>query len=494
MIVSPKERSPKRPLGFIVHDAIGDAGTAWARLEHFRTDLYGCLGARADALFELIDALTGAARPIRSVAELTFEPTVRRGWGSLYQALQHGTIDTGEVADLLAGQVHDTRPDRPVMFAIDVSKYPRPDTRYVPDVGWQYAAERDRHGGMPVVPGWAMQWVAQVGLDNTRPRSSWCPPMTLARVPTTGNANDIAATQITATTTRVRRHHSDLSPLFLLDIGYCPIYLTQQLPAHAQILVRLRGDRVFHTRAPDRQPGQIGRPRKHGTRMALDEPDSWPTPDAQHTHTNSAGARTHTRAWHRMHPEPRPRRKWAGTDIVEGTLIRQDTTHPSGNIQTWWLWWAGPTDAFDLPALAGAYEHRFTIEHGFRFNKQDLSWTAYTPIHPDQAERWSWLVALAYTQLWLARPLIADQRMPWEKPRPPAQLSPRRVRRGFRRATADLPTPANAPKPSRPGPGRPQGSPNTTPRTRQPLIKKDRPANTGHPKGRSPLAKTTTNP
>src|SRR6185503_10536321 len=121
-------------------------------------------------------------------------------------------------------------------------------------------------------------------------------------------------------------------PLFLLDVGYCPIYLTQHLPEGVQILVRLRGDRVFFARPPTRVPGRVGAPRKHGARFALDEPDTWGVPDAEHTRTGSDGTVTHTQAWHRYHPEPRPRRKWEGTGIVEGTLIRRERTSRTGHV------------------------------------------------------------------------------------------------------------------------------------------------------------------
>jgi DDE superfamily endonuclease len=472
-----------------------EPGEDLARLAAFRRELHGCFGRWADTLFELVDALAGATRPIRSVAELMFEPVLRRGWGSLYQALEHGTVDLYAARDLLARQVQDPQAGLPLMFAIDVSKYPRPDTRVVADVGMQYAAERDRRGGVPAVPGWAMQWVAQVGLDAVvGARTSWCLPLDVVRVATDANSNEIAAEQIAQAAGRVRQARACAVPLFLLDVGYCPIYLTQQLPIYAQILVRLRSDRVFFTAPPPRTPGQGGRPRKHGARFALDEPDTWGAPDAVLDQMRPDGVRTRASAWHRMHPEPRPRRKWAGTDIVQGTLIRREKSFPGGHTQVWWLWWAGPADAFDLAILAGAYRHRFTIEHGFRFDKQDLFWTGHTPITPEQAQRWSWLVAFAYTQLHLARPLAADRRLPWEKPCPPEHLSPRRVRRVFRRVTAGLPTPARSPKPSRPGPGRPKGSKNTTVRTRQPVIKKGRPANTGHRKSRSPQATTTQDP
>ncbi|MEU5637028.1 hypothetical protein [Streptomyces rishiriensis] len=44
---------------------------------------------------------------------------------------------------------------------------------------------------------------------------------------------------------------------------------------------------------------------------------------------------------------------------------------------------------------------------------------------PEAADRWTWLVIIAHTQLRLAAPLATDQRKPWEKSTHPASLSPR---------------------------------------------------------------------
>src|SRR5215218_7805311 len=44
-----------------------------------------------------------------------------------------------------------------------------------------------------------------------------------------------------------------------------------------------------------------------------------------------------------------------------------------------------------------------TIEHTIRFWKQTLHWTLPRPRTPEQADRWTWLVLAAYTQLRLAR-------------------------------------------------------------------------------------------
>lgn len=70
------------------------------------------------------------------------------------------------------------------------------------------------------------------------------------------------------------------------------------------------------------------------------------------------------------------------------------------------------------------------------------------------------MIITAHTQLRLAGTLAEDIRHPWEEPAEPIRLTPARVRRGFRNLRLHLPCPARAPKPSRPGPGRPLGSKN----------------------------------
>src|SRR5512132_615169 len=112
-----------------------------------------------------------------------------------------------------------------------------------------------------------------------------------------------------------------------------------------------------------------------------------------------------------------------------------------------------------------------TIEHTVRFAKQTLGWTTPRPRHPAQADRWTWLVLAAYTQLRLARQAAADARLPWERPRPQPRLSPVRVRRGFPRLLCVLGSPAAAPKPAGRPPGRPKGRV-ADPATRYPAIKK----------------------
>src|SRR5690242_16104881 len=77
-----------------------------------------------------------------------------------------------------------------------------------------------------------------------------------------------------------------------------------------------------------------------------------------------------------------------------------------------------------------------------------------TPPSKDAPTRWTWLILACYAQLYLARHLAADIRLPWQQPCPPGRLTPARVRRGLRNIRQALPDLASAPKPGKPGPGR----------------------------------------
>ncbi|WP_353051016.1 hypothetical protein [Actinoplanes sp. NBRC 101535] len=132
-----------------------------------------------------------------------------------------------------------------------------------------------------------------------------------------------------------------------------------------------------------------------------------------------------------------------------------------------WLWWSHPAaDDREVDLARQAFLRRVDIEHTFRMLKQTLGWTRPKLRDPAAADRWTRLVLAAYTQLRLARGAVADLRRPWERPASAERLTPARVRRGFRHLRGKTGSPAAAPKPSRPGPGRPAGHRNNRPATR----------------------------
>src|SRR5919198_2837633 len=190
------------------------------RLGHFRTELHACFTRRADALFELGDALL-CAPAITSVAHLSLEPTHRRGWGSAYDALASGRIDTDRLRDLL---VRFLPPADPLVFAVDVTTWPRCDAECSPERGYYYHPSR-HSAGQPIVAGWAYQRIAQLGFD----RDSWTAPVDARRLYPLDDTDQTAAAQIRALLGRLPA--GGAVPLFVFDAGYDSAQLTLDLAA-----------------------------------------------------------------------------------------------------------------------------------------------------------------------------------------------------------------------------------------------------------------------
>lgn len=441
------------------------------KLGWFRLGLYGCATRRADALFELCDTLVAGTHVATGPPpHLSLEPAFRRGWGSAYGALRHGRIDAEALRDHLGAY----RPaDWPAVFAVDASSWARCDAETSPERGFYHHPSRHSNG-KPIVAGWNYSWIAQLNFEH----NSWSAPLDARRIGPNENTATVTADQVKALVGRIGGDGP--VPLLVFDAGYNPIGLSVDLAdTRAQILVRLRCDRVFYTDPPPQAGPRPGRPARHGRRFACDDPASWGEPDATLVASDPRYGHVEVAAWSGLHPKLSRTGRWKGEQrapIVTGTVISVRVEHlpksmnASGSLKTLWLWWNGPRTP-DLDLCWRAYIHRFDIEHTLRFVKHTLGWTTPRVRLPEQADRWTFLVLGAYNQLRLARRSVADHRLPWEPPRDPARLTPTRVRRGFRQLVHTLGTPANPPKPTKAGPGRPKGS-TTGPAPRHPTIKK----------------------
>jgi len=309
-------------------------------------------------------------------------------------------------------------------------------------------------------------------------RTSWTAVLDAVRLGPDDDETAVTAVQVRDVVTRlIAAGHwraDDPAILVIFDAGYDVTrlaYLLADLPV--ELLGRLRSDRVMQLPAPPRPPRTMGRPRKHGGELALADPATWPAPQVTTTTVTSRYGTAVTAAWDRVHPRLAHRPAWLDHDgplpVIEGTLIRLRVDHLPGerNPKPVWLWFSRTSATpDDVDRLWQAFLRRFDLEHTFRLFKQVLGWTAPKIRDPEAADRWTWLIIACHAQLRLARPLADDLRLPWERPAPPGRLTPARVRRGFRNIRATAAQPASAPKPGKPGPGRPPGSKNRRPAPR----------------------------
>lgn len=428
-------------------------------LQAFRYSLYDCLHRRSDALFELADAILAADAAVPSPVHLSLQAPHRRGWGSLYAALDRGRINDEALRKLLARLPLAGR-QTPV-YAVDVSVWPRCDAETSPQRGYYYHPSR-HSAGQPIVAGWAYQFVAQLNFV----RESWTALVDVERVRPAQDANVVAAEQVRALLGRLEER--DAVPLFVFDAGYDPVKLQRALEGSpCQVLVRLRAGRRFYGDPSLCDPPEhIGRPRRHGPKMKCNDPSTWPEPSAEYVCEDAGHGKVRVRAWARMHPKVQNhegRGSRGPLPIVVGTLILVEVERlPRGESRreprVLWLWWHGPEGtAPELDLLWRSYVRRFDLEHTFRFLKQSMGWATPRVRHPEQADRWSWLVVAAYTQLRLARARVADLRLPWERRYDAGRLTPVRVHRVVSSLLVEMGTPAKPPKPCGRSPGRPKG-------------------------------------
>ena len=425
-------------------------------LRAFRNSLYRCFERRADALFELADALLTAGT-VPSPVHLSLSPVHRRSWGSLYAALSRGRIEEGSLRELLAGHASTGDASRAPIYAVDVSVWSRCDAEASPGRGYYYHPSR-HSAAQPIVAGWAYQLVARLSFE----RDSWVAPTDARRVRGEEDANDVAVAQVKDLLRR-RLGTGGAVPLFVFDAGYNPVKLQRGLEGHrAHVLVRLHSNRAFYADPEEVEPRPVGRPRRHGSKFALPDPETWPEPAREHRCLTGDYGEVRARAWPGLHPKSRRIRERYGCErapVVRGTVILVEVAklpRQTRKPKMLWLWFSGEGEA-DLDLLWRSYVRRFDLEHTIRFLKQTLGWITPRVRHPEQADRWTWLVLAAYAQLGLARSCAEDSPLPWERPQRDRQLTPCRTLRGFATLLAAVGTPARAPKPCGRSPGRPKG-------------------------------------
>jgi hypothetical protein len=471
-----------------LEDAVQDEADerqARGMLAAFRGELYRCFAKRPDALFELADAVLCRPERVHVLAELSLEPECRRGHGAVYDAVNHGEVQVARLRRALAALPLPAWPDGRIRLAADVSNWLRPDAATSPERLFCHCYARGK-GNAQMIPGWPYSFVAALEPG----RASWTLPLDAVRLGPADDATEVTAAQVREVAERLigagHWYAGDPDILVVFDSGYDLTrlaWLLKDLPV--EVAGRLRSDRVMYFPAPPRGSGATGRPSRHGAALRLADPKTWPEP-AQRTVTETARYGTaRADAWGRMHQRLAGRAGWENHDgelpVIEGTLIRLAVGHLPGDRspEPLWLWSShASTDAGEVDRTWQAFLRRFDIEHTFRFLKQVLGWTRPRLRDPAAADRWTWLIIACYAQLRLARTLAADLRLPWQQPCPPGRLTPARVRRGFRNIRQMLPCPASAPKPGKPGPGRPPGSKNRRPATRHDVgktVKRDEP-------------------
>ena len=424
-------------------------------LQTFRQKLIGVFSRRADALFELIDALLLTLDP-RSPVELSASPAFRRRFSMVYDALRHGQVEPELARELLA----TAEPADAItvagyaVYAIDSTIHPRPDAETLPDRGKVYSASKEG-----TVPGHQYSWLGRLIAQG----QSWFAPRDVERIATSTTPATVAAEQVRRLALTLL---AGVLAVIVADSHYAKhaflaVFVT--LP-NLCVLVRLACNRVLYGPPPPvTGPRRRGRPKVHGNKFRLKAP---PEPERQAT-WSFGKAMVRLSAWTQLHFKDLP--------ALVGMVVRVEFLTANGEAmykRPLWLFWSGPSHV-PLEALCLMYLLRFGIEHFFRFAKRRMGLLIAQTPDLAASMNWVWVVTFAYAQLLLARTLVTAQPRPWDPKsrRVSPSLTPGQVRQAWLTFSHGLGTPARPPRPSGKSPGRAPGF-HPAPRQRFPVISK----------------------
>lgn len=395
-------------------------------------------------MFDLIDALTVAGQ-VSSPVTLSEQKPFRRKFECVYDGLENGEMDIGEILSLLPDCVpEDTETIAGfAVYAVDATPNEHEEAETLPDRGvlrsdcdFQSKSSKEE----PRRYGHKYSWLARLVQWGT----SWAAPVDVERIETHATDTQVAAVQVQELDLRDGQEKVIVADSRYEEHHFLGIF---ERLKHTHTLVRLHGNRVLYE-APKKKPkGSRGAPRKHGQSFKLNGAHR----AADQSQTFPLGEQTvRIQAWHKLH--------FKKLATLVGMLIQVEFLKTDGTPRykrPMWLFWTGP-QTVALSDLARMYLWRFAIEHLFRFLKQHMGLNSNRSPNLVSAQQWVWLCTLAYWQLLLIRNQVKENRPAWYPHKAPSStsLTPYQVQRSAFAFLWQLGTPAASPRPAGKGRGR----------------------------------------
>ena len=383
---------------------------------------------------------------------MSFSPFFERTWASLYEALEDGQIDAEGLRKVFVDFAPLPQAGEIVFLGVDTSNLYRPEAETAEDRTLVPLANLPKNTHA-VSPGWVMSHV--VLLPTQAGQGTFV--LDTARVASTERATEVAARQLRAVVALLVAR--GLHPIIVGDRWF----LARLADVESGSLLRVKRNRVFYRPAPVRLPGQLGASRKDGDRFQCQDESSHGEPDETWEGLDAKGARIEVRCWNHLHLRTA---RWVEVSVIQ--IIRHGASGKARDPKISWFVWKGERSA-PLAQISPTYRLRYSHEHGYRFDKQELLWDVPRLCTPQRTERWTHVVACAHNLLVLARPLVEGCYRPWETRSKGATLA--QVRRALPTLLHQLGTPARPPQLRGKAPGRAKGF-HPKPKTRHPVIRK----------------------
>jgi hypothetical protein len=285
-------------------------------------------------------------------------------------------------------------------------------------------------------------------------------------VPSTQTAQEVGAEQIQALA-KARMACLEALDIVAADGKYGNAgFLRSVKGLRCGILARLRCDRVLHGPPPP-PTGKKGRPKVHGERFAFKEPETWGLPAEVIELEDPYWGKVRLERWKQLHEKK-------GADVpydVIRACVHLERERPPKAL---WLAWLAPGQFLagimvTVETIWRAYISRWPVEPGIHFRKETLGWTLPRFQTKEAGDRWTELTAIACWMIFLARPIVEDAALPWQKSQ--QRLTPQRVQQSLPPIFALIGSPARPPKLRGIGSGWPKGR-QRMPKQRYAVVKK----------------------
>ena len=433
------------------------------KLRKFRDELYQLFPYRADALFNLLDALCASGHQSRSVIELSESPAFSRKYSSITDGIADGLSQVcfSDIEKLVFKTTAE--PERAALFFVDATPNPRPFARKLTERSMVHSPN-PAPGNKPICVGHQYSVLTMAPAHREHADRNWQLPLSVKRVHVEEKSNEVGMQQLVEA---IEQH--ELDDKLTINAGDT-LYGTESCRKTAVSkknlvhLFRLANHRNVYCLPSDkdRKTKGAGRKKVYGRKIQLSNPKT-------HSQAASVSFKEFT--------SKRGKHYQAELTLFTDLLLRGSRhfhaeNHPFNMVRVivrdkhnnlvfkrpLWIAVHGKRRHELSPEfIYKAYRQRYDIEHYFRFGKQKLLMDKYQTPDTRHEESWWRLTALAYVQLFLASKMADSLPRPWERYLPEFTKdssqsskdvkSPSQTQRCFANILKTIGTPAKEPVP-----------------------------------------------
>ena len=388
----------------------------------FRYTLYSFFSKRADAVMNLLDAVSSFGHQARSVVELSEAPCFKRKYSSITDAIADGLphVKWDNVQRYLFQTLFNASANQPPCFLVDCTPNPRPFANTLKDRSITHSPN-PAPGNKPICIGHSYSCVALLPTDPLVHDKKWLIPLSMQRVASDQKGNEVGMKQVASHIQQL-----NLENQLTVSIGDS-LYGSEAcriITAEHENLVhifRLKNNRKIYAQPHGSdQSKKHGRKKEYGDVMSLSDATTHPTP----TQRAETGWRSRNGKLYRVKIDAWENRLLRGSRQYHAashpmTLIRiciVDDEENSLFKRPLWLAVLGKTRKdLSLVSICQYYRSRYNLEHFFRFGKTKLLLDRYQTPSLIHEEHWWKLCLIAYAQLYMVKSLVPQLPKSWEK-------------------------------------------------------------------------------